>query len=291
MSLRSKHLAAVAAAAVFAMAGAALWRAHAQGVPISEVSHIHGIAVDPKDSARLFLATHYGLFHTSPDGTAQVVSDTRDDFMGFTPNPGDAGVLYASGHPASGGNTGVLVSRDGGRSWEQLATGVGGPVDFHAMDASRADANAIYGSGHNGIQASRDGGNTWAVAGTPPADVFDIAASALSPDFVYAATRSGVMLSRDGAKTWEPTGPQGQPASLVHTAPDGNVYAFVIGSGLLKSPRAFIDWQPVSNDFGERILLHLAVDPADPNRMFAVTQESDILASADGGKTWQPLSS
>ena len=288
MNNRTKLVSAAVAVAGIGL-GSSLWGlAKAQGIPISQVSHIHGIAVDPADPARLFLATHNGVFRTAPDGTAELISENRDDYMGFTPSPGDAGPIYASGHPAMGGSTGVLVSRDRGRSWEQIATGVGGPVDFHAMDVSRADPNVVYGI-YGDLQVSRDGGKTWAVAGSPPADVFDIAASALSPQFVYAATRQGVMLSRDGGKTWEPSGPQGQPASLVQTAPDGNVYAFVLGSGLMKSPRSVIDWQPVSNNFGERILLHLAVDARDAKRMFAATQDSEVLTSSDGGATWQPL--
>ena len=198
--------------------------------------------------------------------------------------------MYASGHPSGGGNLGVLVSRDGGQTWTQVATGAGGPVDFHAMDVSRADPNVIYGI-YSGVQVSRDGGTTWIAAGSPPADVIDLAASAVSPDIVFAGSMSGIMISRDGGETWEPTGPQGQPAAMVHTAPDGPVYAFIVGTGLMRSPGAALDWRPVSNDLGERVLLHLAVDPADPDRMFAVTDESQVLASTDGGKTWQPLES
>jgi photosystem II stability/assembly factor-like uncharacterized protein len=98
------------------------------------------------------------------------------------------------------------------------------------------------------------------------------------------------MLSRDGGKSWEPTGAQGQPASMVQTAPDGTVYAFIVGSGLMKSPGASLDWGPLNNEFGEGVLLHLAVDPADPKRMFAVTEQSQVLTSTDGGTTWRPLS-
>ncbi len=280
----------IAVIAVTAIGGAAWWQAGAQSIPLAEVSHIHGIAVDPKDSSRLYLATHFGVFHTSADGTAEQVSENTNDYMGFTPHPTDADVVYASGHPSGGGNLGVLVSRDGGRSWEQLASGAGGPVDFHAMDVSRADPNVIYGL-YGGIQVSRDGGESWSAAGAPQADVIDIAASAVSPDIVFAGTMSGVMISRDGGAAWEPTGPQGQPASMVHTAPDGTVYAFIVGSGLVKSAGVALDWTPVSNGLGERVLLHVAVDPADPDRLFAVTDESQLLASTDAGKTWQPLSS
>lgn len=76
----------------------------AERIKLSEVSHIHGIAVDPSDPSRLFLATHHGLFLTSPDGTASRVSDNANDYMGFTPHPTDSSLLYASGHPAGGGN-------------------------------------------------------------------------------------------------------------------------------------------------------------------------------------------
>ncbi len=290
MSTRSKFLIGIVAIAAIGIGGAAWWQANAaKTVPINDVSHIHGIAVDPKDSSRLYLATHHGVFHTAADDTAEQVSEISD-YMGFTPHPSDADVMYASGHPPQGGNMGVLVSRDGGRTWEQMATGAGGPVDFHAMDVSRADPNVIYGL-YGQVQASRDGGTTWTVAGAPPADVFDLAASAVDPDTVYAATMTGLMVSRDGGQTWEPTGSQGQPASMVQAAPDGTVYSFVVGSGLMKSPGAALDWRPVSTGLGERVLLHLAVDPTDPKRMFAVTEESQILASSDGGTTWQPLSS
>ncbi len=77
---------------------------------------------------------------------------------------------------------------------------------------------------------------------------------------------------------------------MVQTAPDGTVYAFIVGSGLMKSPGASLDWGPLNNEFGEGVLLHLAVDPADPKRMFAVTEQSEVLTSTDGGTTWRPLS-
>jgi hypothetical protein len=279
------------AVAVIAVGGIAWWQSQAvDSVPISDVSHIHGIAVDPADSSRLYLATHYGVYRTSPDGTAERVSDNANDYMGFTPNPTHTDVFYASGHPANGGNMGVIVSRDGARNWEELAAGASGPVDFHAMAVSAADPNVIYGL-YEDVQVSRDGGKNWEVAGSPPADVFDIAASAANADMVYAATRDGLMISRDGGKSWDSAGAKGQPASMVETAPDGTVYAVVPGTGLIKAPAAALAWQPVANGFGKEILLHLAVDPGNPNRMFAVTRESRILTSTDGGQNWKALTS
>jgi photosystem II stability/assembly factor-like uncharacterized protein len=277
-------------AAMAAAAATVLLRAEStNAIPISEVSHIHGIAIDPNDPSRLFLATHYGVYLTSPDGTAVRISDNRNDYMGFTPHPSEPDFLFASGHPASGGNMGVIVSRDGGRTWQQLSAGARGPVDFHAMDVSAADPDVIYGL-YGGIQVSRDGGGTWEIAGSPPADAFDLAASAVDPDTAYAATRDGVMVSRDAGRSWRPTGPEGQPASMVHVGPTGAVYAFVVGSGLMRAPGAALNWSVVNAGFGERVLLHMAIDRNDPARMFAVADDGQVHASSDAGQSWGQFS-
>lgn len=291
MKLRVNSIVIAGAVAVIAVGGSVWWQSQAtESVPLSEVSHIHGIAVEPGDSSRLFLATHHGVYLTSPDGTAERVSDNSNDYMGFSPHPTEADVFFASGHPTNGGNMGVIVSKNGARNWEELASGADGPVDFHAMDVSAADPNIIYGL-YGKVQVSRDGGKSWETVGSPPADVFDIAASAVNADIVYAATRNGLMVSLDGGKKWNPTGVEGQPASMVETAADGTVYAFVLGSGLMKAPARTLTWQPIANSFGEQVLLHLAVDPGKPDRMFAVTGDSKILTSTDGGQNWAGLSS
>lgn len=75
-------------------------------------THLHGIAVDPRDRGRLYLATHHGMCVVGPDGAAQRVSETEDDFMGFTPLTTDPQVLYAIGHPTGSGNLSFIVSRD-----------------------------------------------------------------------------------------------------------------------------------------------------------------------------------
>ncbi|MGH6893726.1 MAG: hypothetical protein ACREEP_15870, partial [Dongiaceae bacterium] len=112
---------------------------------LAEQTHFHGLAVDPGDPTRLLLATHHGLYAVFGDGSAEQISKTTDDFMGFMPHPTDAAVLYASGHPAGGGNLGFIRSRDGGRSWTQLSPGAAGTADFHNMAASPAEPKTTYG--------------------------------------------------------------------------------------------------------------------------------------------------
>jgi len=177
--------------------------ARAESVPVSELhqqTHIHGLAVDRQNPEYLLIATHHGLFRSGPDGAAERISVVQD-FMGFTPHPSDPGTLYASGHPADGGNLGFIASTDGGANWEQVSPGEGGPVDFHQMTVSPADPTVVYGA-FGSLQVSRDGGKTWSIAGPLPDRLIDLAASARDADTLYAATESGLLVSKDAGGTW-----------------------------------------------------------------------------------------
>jgi photosystem II stability/assembly factor-like uncharacterized protein len=132
---------------------------------------------------------------------------------------------------------------------------------------------------------SRDAGKTWSVVGPLPARLIDLAASAKNADTLYATTEGGLSVSRDGGQSWE-TVVDGTPVSLVEVAGDGSVYAFVLGRGLVRSAEPDIYFKTISDDWGDRILLHLAVDPADKNRMFVASHQGDALASTDGGVNW-----
>jgi hypothetical protein len=257
-----------------------------QTAPLGEFSHVHGVGFDPSEPGSILLATHHGVFRANPDGTAVAVSTDSNDYMGFSIDPGNSGRLLASGHPAGGGNMGVIVSHDGGVTWTQLAKGVGGPVDFHAIAISRADPNVVYGL-HGDIQISRDGGSTWVVAGRAPGRVIDLAASASEADHVYAGTATGLMLSTDAGETWSPFGPPDVAVTMIETAFDGSVYAFFYGAGLFRLSAAEGNWHQLAGAFGDTYVLHLAVDPNDASHLVAITEKSAVLESADGGQTWE----
>lgn len=251
-------------------------------------THVHGLAVDRLDPSRLLVATHHGFFSVTPDGTATRIGANHNDFMGFTPHPREPKTLFASGHPPTGGNLGFILSRDGGLSWEQLSPGVRGPVDFHTMDVSKADPNVIYGV-FGGLQVSRDGGRTWAMVGPPPPEAIAIAVSARNAQTLFAATRNGLVRSTDGGQSWSAAYLIRRPVSLVHVHEDGMVLAFVVGTGLIKADESTLKWATIATNFGDRVLLHLAVDATDPSKLYAATQHGEILASADGGQTWTPF--
>ena len=253
---------------------------------LASQTHIHGLAVDRQDPSYLLVATHHGLYRAGPDGSAELVSVVQD-FMGFNPHPREPGMLFASGHPAGGGNLGVIASSDGGRTWRQVSPGMNGPVDFHQMTVSPADPETLYGV-HRVLQVSRAGGKTWTMAGPMPERLIDLAASARDADTLYAAGESGLSVSLDGGLTWKPL-IEAAPVTMAETTADGAVYAFVYGRGLVRAQEGVFNFETLGGDWGERFILHLAVDPTDSSRLYAATGESEVLASTDGGKSWGPF--
>lgn len=279
-----------AAAAGWLLAGRTFSATETTVSALAKETHFHGLAVDPRDPSRLYLATHHGLYAVATNGTARRLSEVPDDFMGFTPHPADPGILFASGHPVGGGNLGFITSTDGGRSWVKLSDGIGGPVDFHQLDVSRADPRVIYGV-YGELQVSGDGGHTWEQVGPVPDGLIDLAASATDAATLYAATKNGFFLSKNGGRTWRDAYIQKRPATLVATGTDGDVYAFVVGVGLLRATEPNLSWSLVNNDFGEGYVIHLAIHPTDTSTLYAVTHKGEVLASTDGGQTWSPIGS
>lgn len=231
--------------------------AAAEEMPATQLAartHFHGLIVDPKHPSRLLLATHHGLYAVSQEGLASKLSETSDDFMGLSVHPAKATVLFASGHPERGGNAGLVISHNGGRTWSRLADGAElyGRADFHMLDVSKADPNVMYGV-YRELQVSRDGGQTWETVDVPPRRMVGLAASANDPDTLYAPTEAGLMISSDGGSLWRKTALSGKPVAFIEVMADGSMWSFVLGQGLMRGQENSPDWTIVSADFGADI--------------------------------------
>jgi photosystem II stability/assembly factor-like uncharacterized protein len=184
---------------------------------------------------------------------------------------------------------GVIRSDDGGLSWTNISGGADGPVDFHAIAIAEGEPEKAYGLYQGGIQASTDGGKSWAWAGTAPAQTFDLAATGADGMTVFAAAADGIWESVDGGQSWSrQAGDFGMPASLIEVTTD-RMYAFFVGRGFVERGLQEEGWTPLANDFGDEVLLHLAASSRVPELLAAVTQNSGVLLSKDGGRTWAQM--
>ncbi|MGL4320351.1 MAG: WD40/YVTN/BNR-like repeat-containing protein [Paracoccaceae bacterium] len=261
-------------------------------LPLAELlsnTHIHGIAAGLSGPNSAMLATHHGIFTIDLAAkTALLQGSSRDDFMGFSQVPGAPDRAFASGHPATGGNLGVIRTEDGGASWVAVSDGIGGPVDFHNMEVSRADAAVIFGISHDGaVQRSTDFGETWAITGTAPEKLIDVATSARDPNRLYAATESGLFASSDAGVTWQRLLPTTAPVSTVDLGADGKLRAVQLGQGLIEVDEATGSVTPVTADLPGGYLLYLAVTQANPLRLMALSAEGALVVSDDGGTLWR----
>ena len=162
------------------------------------------------------------------------------------------------------------------------------------MTASPADPMTIYGAYAGTLQVSRDAGLTWEALGPAPEGLLDLAASASSPGQLLAGTKFGLLRSVDGGKNWAPAYPSDNPVPLVQVTPQGAVFAFVVGTGLIRAADPELAWQVIGSQLEGRFMVHLAVDPTDERRLYAITvsrgsDHSELLTSGDAGVTWTAL--
>jgi hypothetical protein len=270
--------------------------------PVDQLHHIHGLAVDPHDPTILYVATHGGLVRVVDGQRWEYVSDGRSDLMGFTVHRSERGVMYVSGHPDLLSShlpnpIGVMVSRDGGQSWQPLA--LAGKVDLHAMTIG-ADGKTLYGwnvTGSPGLYriSVRDG--TWArVDATGLQDVFSLAAHPGESSMLLAGTREGLMISRDGGRAWSQIGKElyGIAVTAVEYDPKDPriLYAYAARPdlGLVRSDDGGQRWKSLGFFLGEKDGVNVfAISPHKPEIMYLSTFGSDLYRSNDGGQRWQPL--
>lgn len=133
-------------------------------------------------------------------------------------------------------NYGVLVSNDGGETYEMSNAGfISRYVNTVVADRTerkRIYAGVLYDDANGGFFISEDGGITWqqSVEGMGVRDVFSIYQSETDPDTLYAGTNHGLFRSADRGRNWtqvkkpEPAPPVDQlSADSAATAPTAAV--------------------------------------------------------------------
>ncbi len=184
--------------------------------PRPETHHVRWIGVDPHDARRLYVAIEAGALVRSLDGGDTWIDRTPD-------GPYDTHTLalhpHARGRLYSAAGDGYYESRDEGRTWENIESGLRhgylfgvavDPVDpemvvvsaasgpGRAYSASSAASYMYVKKGSGAWTAVRDGfpepkGTTISFLATQPSE----------PHGVYAANNRGIFRSRDAGMSWD----------------------------------------------------------------------------------------
>ncbi len=145
----------------------------------------------------------------------------------------------------------VLRSADRGRTWAPASQGLPG-VTPTAWALAPADPNTIYISSYEHFFRSTDGGLSWLIKPLPLSGRGAIAVAPSDPARIYLGGQPG-WRSTDGGATWA------------------------------EMPVALPGQERQTND-----ATGLAVDPADPDHLWAGLDGGGVAESRDGGRTWQP---
>ncbi len=250
--------------------------------------HVHGLGIDPSDRSILYIATH-GDFYQSINGEPPVKVDrNRADYMGFNAPRAVGHPLYASGHPLTGGSTGLIKSEDGGQTWERVSNVLEPPVDFHAMAVGKSDPNVILGfdSGGRGLFKTSDAGKTWKKLDYPSY----VISLAISPEsqIVFAGTKDGIFQTDDDGKSWIQL-EQYKGVAVLALAFDEDGVLYVSNKlGLSRSPDFGKTWEKI--DAPSMMISSIAVD--SHSKVIYVAGSSsggfeEVFRSSDGGKSWQ----
>lgn len=256
--------------------------------------HVHGLGIDASDSSVLYIATH-GDFYKSVDGGIPVkVDKQRADYMAFNAPQAEGVPLYSSGHPSTGGNTGLIRSTDSGQTWQVVSTVLDPPVDFHAMAVSASDPNTIIGfdSGGRGLFKTMDAGSTWDKFDYPDDYVTALAIAPNDPKVMFAGTPSGVFQSNDGDASWTQLN-QYKGIGIMALAFDaeGHLYASTQEFGLAVSSDLGKTWQNINRPPDSLTATSIAVDSQN-NVLYVAGHAApqgyqEIFKGSLDGSDWQ----
>jgi photosystem II stability/assembly factor-like uncharacterized protein len=125
-----------------------------------EMDHVHALSM-LSGSHTLFLGTHNGLLKSNDDGRTWVPvalpgAAKGIDVMTLVADPSNPEIVYAGTH-----ERGVLRTRDGGKSWEEVNTGLVGR-DIHAMTINPNLPKVLHAwVVDKGLYRTTDGGKKW----------------------------------------------------------------------------------------------------------------------------------
>ena len=204
-------------------------------------------------------------------------------------------ILYA------GTTSGVFTSKDGGETWTAIRLAV------NVLVIDPADTQTLYAGTMSGVLKSRDGGASWSDTGAlPPTgkfgtpQVYVLAVDPASPQTLYAGVdiingwgNGGPFKSTNGGDTWSLIN-TGLPStanlhfSALAIDPKNTRTLYVQFNGrMFKSINGGENWSAI--DTGLPGTFTFAIDPINPETIYAGHVSGGVLKSTDGGDHWSAI--
>jgi photosystem II stability/assembly factor-like uncharacterized protein len=183
-----------------------------------------------------------------------------------------------------GGHAAVDVSRDSGRTWQQIPSLTGADAMGWA-----ATAGVIWVGGHSGLFRSSDGGMSFTrTAG--PNGISDVHALGGAGPTVYAdSPEDGLFVSVDSGRSWQlrnpDVGKQFMGTILVDPSNPARLVASDMSAGPTISNDGGRSWRRLG---GPADAMAAGWNPKDTRQLISVGMGS-AAATTDGGAAWRPI--
>jgi photosystem II stability/assembly factor-like uncharacterized protein len=237
---------------------------------------------------------------------------------GMAVDPADPSRLLVAGDML-----GVGLSTDGGSSWQSTAGFSSWEMGAFSWDQS--NPNVVWVGSLSGPYESTDAGKTWQSmrSGMPTGDypysapiqtvLIDktndqhlLAFGGNQRQFVTTSTGvvnyGNVYASTNGGHSWSEISNVGANVNILDAVASPNlqtVYVAAKGMGILKSTDGGHTWQTIDNGLTNTAATALAIDPQNPNTVWAAIahsltatnglyQPGGIAQTTNGGQSWQP---
>lgn len=287
--------------------GGASWR---RG-PVTPLEHAAAkIVACPSDPMRVYLAAYEaGVYRSDDRGTTwrKLDSYPAEHAHSLAARPDNPDVLYVGSEPAT-----VFVTTDGGKTWDECVgfrqVPEAGEWSFHwegrhghVRDLRLApyDPQVIFaGIEVGGIVRSTDGGRSWRQLSGPDPDVHTIQIDPLHRGTVLAATAAGPYRSEDNGDSWEYVGGgldrrHTIPLAMSPAEPE-RVLVGAASSARRQEAQPYLSvdggrsWRGLDGlGAPEDMVVALAWDPADPDRVYAGSDQGKLYLSGDRGELWR----
>jgi photosystem II stability/assembly factor-like uncharacterized protein len=264
---------------------------------------------DPRDSSRIFVNNYGGGNFLSSDGGKTWSNASRGytgalmrDLSVYPKNPdivygsvGSQGVILEGFVDENSRPSGIIVSKDGGKSWEESGLKRGAVVDFEIDPKNPRIITAAMTNGD--IMQSSDGGRNFRKLNyrslynqlPPPPDpdmpkprLASIAVHPRNPrEMIVGFFGAPCLKTTDGGRNWSPAG-RGMPAEitvkalLYNPARPNIVYAGTRHFGVFKSTDGGNNWRPINEGLTRHVVDHLDIS-ADGKVLYAGTEGAGVF--------------
>ncbi len=276
---------------------------------------VYCLAIDPQNTETIYAGgfNAIGVYKSTNGGLtwSEVNSGLSYKFIStLAIDPQNTQTIYA-GTELDQIHGGIFKSTNGGANWSRIGSGPANRnIECLAVDPQNTQTiyagtslEQLQGINVGGVFKSANGGTTWneantALSGTP---VFFVAVDPVDTQTIYAGASYGVYKSTNRGATWSQVS-SGLPGLseigfiAVDSQNSQNIYALTYH--VYKSTNGGGSWSAIGSGLEDYTVHCLAIDPQDPQTVYAGTQYSSyydfpggVFMSTNGGTSWSHVGS